>query len=684
MILNIITFAVCLGMMILFRRIDKSNMKMTKLRRYSSKMFDDFRKLAETEKRKFKDATIEMDILIKKSNALTVNLSGSLKEVENRLSGLDIEKTNLKKVEEDIKVISHAARDVNKQIEFIGLAREEFSDLTDKITNLRENVAGIRSESNAIINGFNGKLRERSRELMEEFSSVVNEHTASFNERESQIMTLKSTLSDLENTVFADIKIKSDEMKENMSRAVKEFDDLKGGMFSRLDSEVERIHGKLKNVEDNVDESKASLIDTFESEVNRIRTEMDNLNIHAIAKKDEIVQATRKEAEDIRKKIEDFQEKVLDHENRLINTAENKISSLDSEYQAIDMKFGNLSEKIKKDFSTMEDRLAEIKSEILQYEEHNKIFTRTDSMIEKVDNSIQHLNTMLDKAHQDAVSIERFTEDAEEFKELRKAINNEIHSYQARKSKLADVEASIQNLLETSDLALTRADLMKDNMSKIDFVNARIDALSESYSDLETRIEELREYEDLITKNLESANKSEILVKSVDTKLKTYQKVIERSDKKIENMTKHLQDVEEKTLILNTRRNDIQELKDKFDEIDGLSEVMSKRVDQIYAMFKKVETLREEIDETDVKLQNMFVRTDEKMREFVEFIQAVDTGSPIVKQVNKEMAPGKNMNEHLIRTVRELSGKGWSADAIAKKMLIDENSVRLIINTTSL
>jgi hypothetical protein len=31
-ILNIMTFVICLGMLILFRRLDKSNMKMTKLR----------------------------------------------------------------------------------------------------------------------------------------------------------------------------------------------------------------------------------------------------------------------------------------------------------------------------------------------------------------------------------------------------------------------------------------------------------------------------------------------------------------------------------------------------------------------------------------------------------------------------------------------------------------------------
>ena len=70
MIVNIITCVVCLVMLILFRKLDRTNMKMAKLRRYSSRLFDEFKKLAETENRRFSDATIEMDILIKKSNAL--------------------------------------------------------------------------------------------------------------------------------------------------------------------------------------------------------------------------------------------------------------------------------------------------------------------------------------------------------------------------------------------------------------------------------------------------------------------------------------------------------------------------------------------------------------------------------------------------------------------------------------
>lgn len=684
MILNIVTFVVCLAMLILFRRLDKANLRMTKLRRYSNKMFDDFRKLAETEKRKFKDATIEMDILIKKSNALTTNLSGALQEIETRLEGLNVEKGNLKRVEDDLKVISGAARDVNKQIEFIAMARDDFGNTINKVNSLQENMADLRSESGSIISSFNNQVRERSRELLEETTDMINQNHASFIEKEKQVYNLKDTIADLENTVFADIKDKSDEMKESMKETVIEFGGLREGIFEKMDEEIERVHEKLKTVEGSVDESKTNLIKTFEHEVGRVRTELDNLSLHAIAKKDEIVQATRKEAEEIRKRVDDFQDNVMEHENRLISTAETKIDHLDSEYQSIDLKFTSLSEKTKSDFSTMEERLNDIKEEIFRYEEHNNIFTRTDELVDNVDNAVERLQKIFVTTQEEYQEISSFLNQIDDLKEVKKSVNAEIMAYHARKEKLEDIETNIHGLMEAGDLAVTRSDQLQENLSKVDFVNNRMDALSESYTELESRIEELREYEELISQNLTSANKSEAIVKNLDGKLKNYQKVLERSDKRIDKISHNLQDVEEKTIILKTRKAEISELKEKFDEVDGLSEVMEKRVEQIYAMFKKVEDLRMQIDETDNRLQVMYSQTDEKMREFSDFIQAVDAGNPILKQVNQDISFDKNINENVIRTVRELSDRGWGPGEIAKKMLIDENSIRFIINTTSL
>ena len=157
--------------------------------------------------------------------------------------------------------------------------------------------------------------------------------------------------------------------------------------------------------------------------------------------------------------------------------------------------------------------------------------------------------------------------------------------------------------------------------------------------------------------------------------------MVDRSEKRVDKINQHLRGVEENLLILKTREGDIKEIKDKFNELDGLSEMMEARVKQIQAMFNKVDTLRDEISSTDNRLQELFTQTDMKMRQFADFIQAVDNNNPILKQVKGNPSAPKNMNENVIRTVRELSDKGWSSDEISRKLMMDENAVRLIINT---
>jgi len=80
----------------------------------------------------------------------------------------------------------------------------------------------------------------------------------------------------------------------------------------------------------------------------------------------------------------------------------------------------------------------------------------------------------------------------------------------------------------------------------------------------------------------------------------------------------------------------------------------------------------------------MFDETDRKMKQFADFLQAVDNNSPIARQIKGDVNLGKNVNDGTIKVVRELSGKGWSSNEIAKKLMMDENSVRFIVNTTSL
>ncbi|MBP7734724.1 MAG: hypothetical protein KA369_02000 [Spirochaetes bacterium] len=713
MIVNIITCVVCLAMLILFRKLDRTNIKMAKLRRYSSRLFDEFKNLAETENRRFNDATIEMDIMLKKSSGLAKIINSSVKEIEAKLQGLDIEKTNLKKVEDDIRIISQSARDVNKQIEFIAGAKESFAELSLNMNYLKDSIKDLKGESADILQNFSTRLKERSRELTAEFTDQMNKLRESIENKEDILVnnsrqklidlteSFERAIADMDQRVtdtgeilLQNFKVRIDgvaksvEGASNLQNQIEvlkiNLTDLEGKVFSdikersaavenEIQNSIKVLYNKVSTVEINMNDSKSKLIKSFESEVDKVRNELDNLSIHAITKRDEIVQASRREAEDIKKVINNFEERFMEFETKIINTADAKNNEL--------RKSG---EQIKEEFDTMEKRLGDIKSEILNYEDQNKIFTKTETLMRDVDAAVDKLNRMLQESQKEALHLEKFFADMDHIKELSKDFDREIRTYQNKKEKLADIESEIRTLQDMSDNAMEKTAAFHDQFSKIDAVSSKIDALVESYAGLEARIRELHEYEDVITRNLDSVNKADILIQSVEGKINAFQKVVDKSEKRVDKINQNIRGVEENLLILKTRETDVKEIKDKFNELDGLSEIMEVRVKQIQAMFSKVEKLRDEISTTDNRLQELFSETDKKMRQFADFIQAVDNNNPILKQVKGNPSGPKNINDNVIRTVRDLSNKGWTSDEISRKLMMDENAVRLIINTTSL
>jgi DNA repair exonuclease SbcCD ATPase subunit len=713
MILNIITFAVCLLMLIVFRKLDQTNVKMAKLRRYSSRLFEEFKKLAETENRRYNDATIEMDILIKKSGALGKTINSSVHEIEAKLEGLDIEKTNLKKVEDDIRVISQSAREVNKQIEFIAGAKEGFTELSHNMSYIKESMKMLKNESTDIIQNFNNRLKEKSREITAEFNDGIGKLKESIESKEDIIVetsrqklldlteTFEQALSDMDQRVtdtgeilLQNLKIRIDGVAKSVEGATNlqnqievlkvGISDLEGRIFSEIrerssnvgneiQKSIDTLFNKVSTVEANLNDSKSKLIKSFEIEVDKVRNELDNLNIHAITKRDEIVQASRREAESVKKELENFESRFHEFENRISKNSEQTEEFINAQMQ-----------KAKDEFGSMEQRLSDIKSEILNYEDQNKVFTKTETMMRDVNDAIDRMNRMLQDSQKETEHLDKFFSDVEYIKELTKDFDREIRAFQNKKDKLIDMESAIKTLEEMSDAAMVKVGNFQEQYTKIDGVSSRIDALVESYSSLESRIRELHEYEDIIAHNLDSVNKADILIQSVEGKVNSFQKVVDRSEKRVDKINQHLREVEENLLILKTRESDIKEIKDKFNEVDGLSDIMEARVRQIQAMFNKVEALRDEINTTDNRLQELFSETDKKMRQFADFIQAVDNNNPILKQVKGNAVKPKNVNDNVIRTVRELSNKGWSSDEISRKLMMDENAVRLIINTSSL
>ncbi|MGL4369073.1 MAG: hypothetical protein ACRCUT_05290, partial [Spirochaetota bacterium] len=109
------------------------------------------------------------------------------------------------------------------------------------------------------------------------------------------------------------------------------------------------------------------------------------------------------------------------------------------------------------------------------------------------------------------------------------------------------------------------------------------------------------------------------------------------------------------------------------------------KIVQISAMMQRVESVRNEIEKSDSRLQSISNEADKKIRQFTDIVQSAPIDAPnaaITKQMKGNISPlSKGLNDQTVRMIRDLSGKGWSADDISRKMMIEENTVRLIINT---
>jgi len=379
MILNIITCVVCLAMLILFRKLDRTNMKMAKLRRYSSRLFDEFKKLAETENRRFNDATIEMDILLKKSNALAKNINSAVNEIEAKLQGLDIEKTNLKKVEDDIRVISQSARDVNKQIEFIAGAKDSFAEISQNMSYTKETLKTLKGESAEILQNFNNRLKEKSRELSTEFSEQINKLRDSVENKEDMLVnssrqkladlteSFERALSDMDQRVtdtgeilLQNFKVKIDGVAKSVEGASNlqtqiemlkiNLADLEGKVFTEIkerssgvESEIQQsidvLYSKLKEFESEFDDTKGTLLDRFQNDLDKLGNKLTAVESNVNESKAKLIKTFEIEADKVRTELDNLNIHAISKRDEIVHASRREAEEVRKEIENFESRF---------------------------------------------------------------------------------------------------------------------------------------------------------------------------------------------------------------------------------------------------------------------------------------------------------------------------------------------------------
>ena len=129
MFLNIVTMAVCLGALFVFRQLDKKNRSIEKVKKFTDKVFDDFDNYFKEKSRDMQNSGTELSTAQSEAVAAIKRLEKIKQETEEHLAGLDQTNSAVLEIQERINKFDSLIKDV---IEMTGAAEENMLRLQNE------------------------------------------------------------------------------------------------------------------------------------------------------------------------------------------------------------------------------------------------------------------------------------------------------------------------------------------------------------------------------------------------------------------------------------------------------------------------------------------------------------------------------------------------------------------------
>ena len=104
---------------LIFRRLDKANLKINKVKRYAEKSANELEKLVQNKKQTIHDATIDLEILLKRTTSVMNDLEKKWNSAQIKQNEFMENEDGLKKIEEQVKLLNQLAIKTNENIEYL-------------------------------------------------------------------------------------------------------------------------------------------------------------------------------------------------------------------------------------------------------------------------------------------------------------------------------------------------------------------------------------------------------------------------------------------------------------------------------------------------------------------------------------------------------------------------------------
>ncbi len=351
-----IPFLGSLAVFFLFRRLDSANVNLRKLKNIMEKGQRDIQEITQKKKEELKDATTRFDLLVINANKYLDTLKKQLEEARSSFAAVESSRTNLKEMDIELQNLEGRNRNIIDQLKFINDSLDRIDQHQKKIKRIQEHLHQVDHDAGRMVSAFQEALRDKSSEILvtlekkiAEIAQETREYQNSLREelleKQRQVAeSLDESYADLEHALKESARELTHNLEDRISKQVSAVNDLAAkvagseemlrvtlpSLISEIKEDLandiaqqqqklealrnglvqadEGIRKKLSQFREEIETQRTLLFKELLEETDRIRENIKTLDLDAIEKRDEIVRASRMEAQKIRENIDSFQE----------------------------------------------------------------------------------------------------------------------------------------------------------------------------------------------------------------------------------------------------------------------------------------------------------------------------------------------------------------------------------------
>lgn len=613
---NLLTLIIVIGVLVVYRQLDKNNRSLDKVKRYSDKIKEQLDGFVEEKSAHIKDLAIELDVHQKAAKEVFKRIKGIEENLDQRANNVDSIRERIDQYDQSLQNLSDMTARVDENLrrlqdesEFVDKVGRRLKDVSVNIDQLENRLPEI--EENFKRDNME-KLQQIEQEVFQETDDriaviqqglgdaekMVNNFTDYMNSLEARKDTISEKLNEEMRYTFEDYSRKvqefSNDHHETFSRKIEDMLDeteKKGqGLIGRLNGEYEKFDVAFENAQTTLDEK----LVTFQDRADKVEHDYQQ-RINSVAE-----QGKNLESEIFVSLKEHIENRSKEVKGELLNKITNDEKEIESAREELSKLFGEVRSETTV-WRTEIQKFIDDNSESF-HRQYNEFASRID---EKTQDMIQRAESTQERQKQD---LDEFIDQISiKMGEFEGKVNNRMGELETTLSqKEYDFK---QNLEDAEQKNRSFADKVVENLAG--YTTGLETKVNESISDIEMRISE---YENNIAYRF---TEIEGINNDIDDLEKNLHTAMDNVTKRVHSEFEDFAEQQRKQRELDRQKafEDIQEIRSSMDELEkSLNELKTRAYDNVS---EKLQVFEDDFfSDLKVRSENM----EEKFSEWKEEI----------------------------------------------------------------